>query len=74
MGFIDLYTSVFTVLGLASPFKRFLFGTTLGFAAQLVLKPSISYDSKGNAKSLGQTFVPWYLLAVIPGIIAAFFL
>lgn len=74
-GFIDAYMSVFSFLGLASPFKRFLLGTTLGFATQLVFKPSISYDSKGNAKSfLSQTFVPWYLFAIIPGVIAALFL
>lgn len=71
---VAAYASLFEFLGLASPFKRFLLGTALGFSTQLLLKPSISYDKKGNAKGFSQTFVPWYLFSVIPGIIGALFL
>ena len=60
-------------LGLGSVFSRFLFGAALGFGGQLVLKPSISYRSDGSAKTFGETYVPWYVASIIPGIVFAFF-
>lgn len=74
MGFLDIYTSVFTTLGLESPFVRFLFGTAVGFAGQLLLKPSISYHRDGSAKEfLSQTYFPWYVVSVLPGAIFSLF-
>lgn len=74
-GFVAAYESFFAFLGIESPFKRFLLGTALGFTGQMLIKPSLSYTSNGKAKSFpSQTYLPWYLLAVIPGLIWALFL
>lgn len=74
MGFLDLYTSIFSSLGLESPFVRFLFGTAVGFASQLLLRPSISYHRDGSAKEfLTQTYFPWYAVSVLPGLIFSLF-
>lgn len=73
--FAAIYTGIFSALGLASPLKRFLFGTAAGFSAQLLLKPSIAYDKRsGNAKAfLSETLFPWYLISILPGIVFALF-
>ena len=73
MSFVEFYMSVGNMLGLASPFKRFLFGTVAGFAVQLVVRPSISYRKDGSAKALGETLLPWYVISVLPGILFALF-
>ena len=74
MGFLDFYTSFFSVLGLESPFIRFLFGTTVGFAGQLLLKPSISYRRDGSTKEfLTETYFPWYVVSVLPGLLFGLF-
>lgn len=74
MGFVDFYKSLFVGLGLQSPFIRFLFGTAVGFSGQLLLKPSISYHRDGSAKEfLTQTYFPWYVVSVLPGLIFGLF-
>jgi len=75
MSFLDFYTGFFDALGLSSPFTRFLFGTALGFSGQLLLKPSISYHRNGTAKQfLSETYIPWYVLSALPGLVFALFL
>lgn len=67
---LGVYTGFFEFFGLGSPFTRFLFGTALGFAGQLLLKPKLSYHSNGAAKEfLSETYTPWYVLSVLPGLI-----
>lgn len=74
MGFVDLYQTVFVSLGLHSPILRFLFGTAVGFGTQLLVKPSISYHKDGTAKEfLTQTYFPWYVVSVLPGLIFGLF-
>lgn len=73
-GFVDLYMNLFSALGLGSSFTRLLFGTAAGFAGQLLLKPSLSYHKDGSAKQfLSETYIPWYVLSVIPGVIFSLF-
>lgn len=62
------------ILGLGSPWKRFLFGTLAGFGTQLILKPSISYRKDGSTKALGETLFPWWAWVAVPGTIMALFL
>lgn len=72
-GLLEIYQSVFVALGLGSPFTRFLFGTAVGFATQLLLKPSISYRRDGSAKLFfTETYFPWYVVSVLPGLIFGF--
>ena len=72
---VGAYESVFLVLGLGSPWKRLILGALVGFGGQLLLKPSISYKRDGTAKSFPQeTLLPWYAVAIIPGLVFALFL
>lgn len=67
---LEAYTGFFSILGLSSPFTRFLFGSALGFAGQLIVKPSLSYKRDGTAKKfISETFFPWYVISLIPGAI-----
>lgn len=75
MGFLDVYTSTMSLLGLSSPWMRLVAGATLGFGTQLVLKPSISYDNRGYAKSfIVDTFFPWWAWVVVPALVFALIL
>lgn len=67
------YESVGTLLGLGSPWKRLFFGSLTGFAGQLIVKPSISYNKDGTAKKLGETLFPWYGWIIAPGVIFSLF-
>lgn len=70
---LAIYEGFFSFLGLANPLKRLLFGTAIGFSLQLIVKPKISYREDGTAKKFGETLFPWYVLALIPGVIFALF-
>lgn len=70
---LEFIEDILVSCGLGTPFRRFLFGTTLGFGLQLVLKPSISYRQDGSPKKFGESFLPWYIASVIPGAVLALF-
>ena len=73
-GIVGYYTGFFEALGLSSVLSRFLFGSAIGFGSQLLIKPKVSYHSDGSAKQfLSQTYLPWYILSVIPGAFLALF-
>jgi hypothetical protein len=73
MGFVELYTGFFELLGLHSSWKRLLFGSLAGFGGQLLLKPSISYRKDGSAKAIGETLFPWWAWVIVPGGVFALF-
>jgi hypothetical protein len=71
---VDSYTSFFSLLGLHNEITRFLFGTAIGFAGQLLIKPGISYHKNGTPKAfISETYLPWYILSAIPGLIFSLF-
>lgn len=73
--FVEVYTFIGDSIGLGSPLTRFLFGTCLGFGLQLILKPSISYHKNGKPKSfITETYAPWYIVSLLPGLIGGLFL
>jgi hypothetical protein len=73
-GFVDLYTSFFSALGLDNEFTRFFFGAAVGLGTQFLLKPSISYTRNGKAKAfISETYFPWYFFAIVPGLVFALF-
>ena len=68
------FESLVAFLGLGSPWQRLIFGAGAGFGLQLLLKPSISYHRNGQAKTFPkETLLPWYAVAVIPGIVLSLF-
>lgn len=71
---IGLYEGIGVLLGLGSPWKRFFLGGIAGFALQLIIKPSVSYNSDGSAKKLGETLFPWYAWVIVPSLVFALFL
>lgn len=73
MGLLDVYTSFFTTLGLDSPWTRLIFGSAIGLGVQYLAKPSISYHKTGKPKTFKETLFPWYVLALVPGIIFSLF-
>lgn len=65
---------IMSSMGLYTPFQRFLFGFTAAETVMWVTKPSFSFDSKGNARSIrlsladkNGTFVPWFLPGLLVG-------
>ncbi len=80
-GFIKYYEFIFTMLGLNTNTKRFLFGSTIGFVTQMIAKPSISYDERGYArpfalttKSNNSTYIPWWSWPIAFGTILMLFI
>ena len=76
MAVVDWYTYIFTALGLQNEWARLLFGTALGFAGQLILKPGISYHHGKGGKAklfIKETYFPWYIVSLIPGVIMFLF-
>lgn len=80
MSFTDLMVDV----GLGSYSGRFIFGSVLGFAAQMLVKPSVSYTKEGRMKPFtllagkegakDSTYLPWWMLSLLPGIAAVLFI
>jgi hypothetical protein len=85
---MDYIVNTLVFLGLTTPITRAIFGATLGFLAQHLISPSISYytDSETN-ESLPKTFtlladkqdknttyIPWYAIPVITGLAFGLFL
>lgn len=69
-------------LGMGTPTKRFVVGTAIGTALVWALRPGSSFDAAGNPKGWvmtsdpaeDSTSLPWWALAVAPGVIfSAFF-
>lgn len=68
-------------LGMATPAKRFVVGTAVGAALVWAFRPEAAYDANGQPKSWvmiadpsqDSTSVPWWGLAMIPGVIFSTF-
>lgn len=80
---MNTFFKTLNFLGLSSPWARLVFGTSLGFAAQMIIKPSISYDKNFQAKSFyltsskgdkNSTFFPWWVWPLSGGIIFSVFI
>jgi len=68
-------------LGLNSPWARLIFGASLGFAGQMILKPSMSYDKNGQSKDFylfssgkNSTLLPWWIWPVVGGLFFSVFI
>lgn len=75
-------------LGLTTPLTRAMFGAALGFVAQHILSPGISYyKDPGSGETIPKTFVlladsndknttylPWYFIPVLGGLLLGLFL
>jgi len=71
----SIYEAVGTFLGLASPWKRAFFGAIVGFAGQLITKPSTSYRKDGSAKQfVTETLFPWWAFPVTGAAVFSLFL
>ncbi len=68
-------------LGMGTPAKRFIVGTAAGAAIIWAVRPPSSFDQNGQAKSWvvisdpsqDSTAIPWWALAMVPGIIFSTF-
>lgn len=82
MSFAEFFMSSMSAIGLGTYSGRFIFGSVLGFAAQMALKPSISYTKDGRMKPFifgakdkqNATYVPWWMLTLLPGLGAVLFI
>lgn len=82
--FVFAITNTLAAIGLGTISGRFITGAVAGFATQLVLKPSISYTKDGRMRSFAltdknnnnkeATYVPWWMLTLLPGLLLAVFL
>jgi hypothetical protein len=77
MAFTDFMVDV----GLGTYSGRFIVGSVLGFAAQMLLKPSLSYTKDGKMKPFAplskdkeSTYLPWWMLSLLPGVAAVLFI
>lgn len=69
-------------LGMATPGKRFIVGSAIGTALVWALRPGMAFDASGQPKSWtmisdgsqDSTALPWWALAVAPGVIFSVFL
>lgn len=69
-------------LGLGSPAGRFVFGSALGAVVVWAVRPGVSFDETGAARQFtlfaapgeDSTALPWYFLALLPGILFAVFI
>lgn len=69
-------------LGMGTPGKRFIVGTAIGTALVWAMRPSGAFNSAGEAKpwvllsdpSEDSTSLPWWALAIAPGVIFSVFL
>ena len=77
---VGIYTGLFSITGLGSPYKRGAFCALAGFLAQMFIKPSISYNSQGIARPFitsgdqNSTFLPWWSWSVVGGLVGTLFL
>lgn len=74
------FESSLASMGMATPARRFIVGTAAGALLVWALRPSSSYDEQGQAKSWtivssdpDATSLPWWGLAMIPGVIFSTF-
>lgn len=73
----SVYDSLGLMTGEAAEARRFAFGAILGSGIMHIAKPSISYDSRGNARpwallqpsAPNKTALPWWM----PGLALGFF-
>ena len=72
--------NLMVTLGLGTPTRRLFFGVVAGFAGQMLIKPSISYNKDGTArpfitsKSKNTTILPWYSWPAIFGLFFGLFI
>ena len=78
---LDSIFSGAAAIGLGSPYGRFAALSVLGFAGQLYLKPSVAYTKEGRmkpftllSKAQETTYLPWWVLSIIPGLFGALFI
>lgn len=80
---MDFFFKTLNVLGLSSPWARLVFGASLGFAGQMILKPSISYDRNNQSKSFyltaskgdkNSTFFPWWIWPLSGAVVFSVFI
>lgn len=77
-------TNALVAVGLGTFAGRFIFASVAGFAAQLILKPSISYTKEGRMRPFtlfaneknkkDSTLVPWWTWSIGPGLFAVLFI
>lgn len=67
-------------MGMATPARRFIVGTAAGALIVWAMRPSSSYDESGQARDWtlasddpNATSLPWWGLAMIPGVIFSTF-
>lgn len=68
-------------LGMETPAKRFIVGSAVGAAIVWAIRPPSSFDQNGQAKSWvvisdpsqDSTAIPWWGLAILPGVIFSTF-
>jgi len=68
-------------LGLNSPWARLIFGGALGFAGQMIIKPSVSYDKSGSSKDFyffssgkNSTLLPWWIWPISGALLFSLFI
>lgn len=66
------------LLGLESPFRRFIFGALCGTSFLFIVKPRISVNQDNTYKSFlfgeNSTFFPWWAWIILPALSLSLFL
>lgn len=78
--FFSSLGNLMVTLGLGTPTRRLFFGVVAGFAGQMLIKPSISYNKDGTARSFitskekNTTILPWYSWPILAGLLFSLFI
>jgi len=77
---LSIFQKGFQMMGITSPFSRFMLGFSLAETTLFILKPSFCYTAAGIPKGFSlwgrdkdKTAVPWYLPGIVIGSSLALF-
>lgn len=62
-------TALGAKFGFGDPLTRGVAGFLIASLTEFLIKPSFSFTPDGKAKTFKETWTPWYIVALIVGII-----